>query len=279
MSNLFNHACPLPSCYHSAPCFSVHFKGAVIDLVWLSCTTKRPFCLFTSWGVDAVGHESFAEHHSGGPFIFVTASSHTIDWYAYHHLDALGLWNPLKRFLVTDSMKPQFCWRWLRFLFWNTYRIPRNSRNWMLLKYIYIYIYILYLYYIVSLPNPRCGLSILNYIWCTKALVGPTTEVKAEDFLNCIYTAAGDSSGIEVEEFLLNLKCDAWRFFRWIFPQPIFCFENRHFFEKIYVCVYLYLYIFCIYIYIWRGDLSNLYVMLAFWNGGTLAKLFASWVF
>ena len=97
MSNLFNHACPLPSCYHSAPCFSVHFKGAVIDLVWLSCTTKRPFCLFTSWGVDAVGHESFAEHHSGGPFIFVTASSHTIDWYAYHHLeDALGLWNPLK---------------------------------------------------------------------------------------------------------------------------------------------------------------------------------------
>lgn len=140
MSNLFNHACPLPSCYHSAPCFSVHFKGAVIDLVWLSCTTKRPFCLFTSWGVDAVGHESFAEHHSGGPFIFSTASSHTIDWYAYHHLeDALGLWNHLKRFLVTDSMKPQFCWRWLRFLFWNTYRIPMNSRNWMLLlKYIYI---------------------------------------------------------------------------------------------------------------------------------------------
>lgn len=33
-------------------------------------------------------------------------------------------------------------------------------------------------------------------------------EVKAEDFLNCIYTAAGDSSGIEVEEFLLNLKCE-----------------------------------------------------------------------
>ncbi|CAK9095672.1 Lysine-specific demethylase 8, partial [Durusdinium trenchii] len=30
-------------------------------------------------------------------------------------------------------------------------------------------------------------------------------EVKAEDFLNCIYTAAGDSSGIEIEEFLLNL--------------------------------------------------------------------------
>ncbi|CAJ1334089.1 unnamed protein product [Effrenium voratum] len=33
-------------------------------------------------------------------------------------------------------------------------------------------------------------------------------EVKAEDFLNCIYSAAGDSSGIEVEEFLLNLKCE-----------------------------------------------------------------------
>ncbi|CAK9078162.1 unnamed protein product, partial [Durusdinium trenchii] len=33
-------------------------------------------------------------------------------------------------------------------------------------------------------------------------------EVKAEDFLNCIYTAAGDSSGIEIEEFLLNLKCE-----------------------------------------------------------------------
>ena len=35
--------------------------------------------------------------------------------------------------------------------------------------------------------------------------------MKAEDFLNCIYTAAGDSSGIEVEEFLLNLKCDTGR--------------------------------------------------------------------
>jgi len=33
-------------------------------------------------------------------------------------------------------------------------------------------------------------------------------EVKAEDFLNCIYGAAGDSSGIEVEEFFLNLRCE-----------------------------------------------------------------------
>ena len=42
----------------------------------------------------------------------------------------------------------------------------------------------------------------------TVILINHSSEVKAEDFLNCIYTAAGDSSGIEVEEFLLNLKCD-----------------------------------------------------------------------
>jgi len=34
-------------------------------------------------------------------------------------------------------------------------------------------------------------------------------EVKAEDFLNCIYTAAGDSSDVEIEDFLLNLKCES----------------------------------------------------------------------
>ncbi|CAE7853163.1 kdm8 [Symbiodinium necroappetens] len=33
-------------------------------------------------------------------------------------------------------------------------------------------------------------------------------EVKAEDFLNCIYGAAGDSSGTEIEEFFLNLRCE-----------------------------------------------------------------------
>ena len=39
-------------------------------------------------------------------------------------------------------------------------------------------------------------------------------QVKAEDFLNCIYSAAGDSSGIEIEEFLLNLKCATRRWLR-----------------------------------------------------------------
>ena len=32
-------------------------------------------------------------------------------------------------------------------------------------------------------------------------------EVKAEDFLNCIYSVAGESSDVEIEDFLLNLKC------------------------------------------------------------------------
>lgn len=280
MSNLFNHACPLPSCYHSAPCFSVHFKGAVIDLVWLSCTTKRPFCLFTSWGVDAVGHESFAEHHSGGPFIFVTASSHTIDWYAYHHLeDALGLWNPLKRFLVTDSMKPQFCWRWLRFLFWNTYRIPRNSRNWMLLKYIYIYIYTYYTYTILSAYQTQ---DVDFQFWTIfdvprHLLVQPPRWKRKTSSI--VFT---QRQGIVVASRL--------RSFSWIStamlgdfsgessPNPSFVLRIAIFLRRS-MCVYICIYIYSVYIYIWRGDLSNLYVMLAFWNGGTLAKLFASWVF
>lgn len=53
--------------------------------------------------------------------IIQEARFYTIGWYPRHPLeDALGLCDPLKKFLVTDPMKPQFCWRWLRFLFWNT---------------------------------------------------------------------------------------------------------------------------------------------------------------
>ena len=170
-------------------------------------------------------------------------------------------------------MKPQFCWRWLRFLFWNTYRIPMNSRNWMLLKYIYTY-------YIVSLPNPRCGLSILINFWTIfdiprHLLVQPPRWKRKTSSI--VFT---QRQGIVVASRL--------RSFYWISsamlgdfsgessqPHLLFWESSPFFWEDVYMYWYLFIYIYvCSYLYLHTYEISQTFTyIMHFERGRALTKL------